>query len=194
MRHHNSPDELAKRAGEPEPARKGREFRHYNHPEEVAKRLAAGQPGAVPVARRVVQTTASPVPLAPMAWLPPGTVDNTASVTAAVVPAGAADDDDKPPTEPPKGNIDLRLRRVELLLWSFVESQAEASEFRRLLNNQQAVSDGQLALVNRIRALEQAIDAALADADGVDIDGSDDATAEPPATVPDNPVASGVKP
>ena len=164
MRHHNSPEELARRSAEPDPAaRKGREFRHYNHPDEVARRAAGGNPGgSAVVPRRIVATTGVPV------WPPAGTVDNTASVDVETAP-------EKPPTEPPpgrRGDIELRLRRIENLLWTFVESAEEAREFRRLLNNQHAVTDVQLDINNRVRALEDMLEAAMAEQ-------NDDAPTEP---------------
>jgi hypothetical protein len=181
MRHHNSPEELAKRSGEGDEAlpKKGKEFRHYNHPEEVAKRAAAGRPGGVPIAPRRVFTTTGE---APPVWPPAGTVDNTAKVEVALVPSS------KPVTEPPpaRGDLETRLRRAELLLWTFVESRDEAREFRRLLNNQQAVTDGMASVGKRLNALENQIEAALAEAlaegddEGDDDDDDDDAPALPP--------------
>lgn len=218
MRHHNSPEELAKRSGEPEPsARKGKEFRHYNHPEEVAKRAAAGQPGGVPVVpRRVVPTTGTPAE-----WPPAGTIDNTASVEVTTSAAPAATPE-KPPTEPPpgkRGDVDTRLRRIENLLWSFVTNVSEARDFRRLLNNQDAVTETQQDINNRVRALEETLDSIAAqlnddgdeeaDDDGDDDDEADDdpsaelppleldappalePDASVPATVPDNPQPKG---
>jgi hypothetical protein len=102
-----------------------------------------------------------------------------------------------------------------MLLWTFVESRDEAREFRRLLNNQQAVTDGMASVGERLNALEQQIEAALAEAleDGEEDDDDDDdgtslppleddpeaLTAEapavddgaPPPTVPDNPPKGG---
>lgn len=159
MRHHNSPEELQRRAAEGEQApRKGKEFRHYNHPAEIAKREAAGQAGtAVAVVPRRAAT-----PAAPVVWPPPGTVDNTESVSVSEAPA-------KRPTQPPprgRGDVETRLRRIENLLWTFVESPDEAREFRRLLNNLAAVTDVQLDINNRVRAIEDQIEAALAESEG----------------------------
>lgn len=200
MRHHNSPEELAKRSGEPEPlARKGKEFRHYNHPEEVAKRAASGQGGSVAVSRRVINTTGEPP-----GWPPPGTEDNTAIVSASW-PSEPEVSNSNEDTEPPpaRGNLEQRLRRVENLLWTFLDGPDEAREFRRLLNNQQAVSDSQQDIINRVRTLEQTIEAvAEQEAGGVDDEGDEqqlppndsrlpDAEPESPPTVPDNPNAGG---
>lgn len=201
MRHHNSPEELAKRSGEAEPvARKGKEFRHYNHPEEVAKREANGG-GGVAVTKRVINTTGEPP-----VWPPPGTEDNTAAVSA------TWPDEAKPPEEAPPadeaptslGDFGLRLRRVENLLWTFVDGVQEAREFRRLLSNQQAVTDAQLDIRNRLSSLEQTIEAALAEEDDTEepppalppleddvppVDGVE--APDAPPTVPDNPSAGG---
>ncbi len=168
MRHFNSPEELKRRASEGETKPKGKEFRHYNHPEEVQRRAAAGQ--ALP--ERLLGVTPRRVVANPqLQWPPAGTVDNTASVD--VVPAPV----ERAPTEPPprRGDYDMRLRRIENLLWTFVDNVEEAREFRRLLNNQAAIVDVQLDINNRVRTIEQQIEAALVDAEqqGADDDGDD---------------------
>jgi hypothetical protein len=211
MRHHNSPEELAKRSGEGAEtvSKKGKEFRHYNHPEEVARRLAEGKAGGVPVAARRVFTTMGE---APPVWPPAGTVDNTAKVDVALVRSAP----EKPATEPPpaRGDLETRLRRVEMLLWTFVESREEARDFRMLLNNAAAVAEVQQDINNRVRTLEQQIEAALAEALEEGDEEGDDGDAlppleddepgleptaeappvlelEPPPTVPDNPPKAG---
>ncbi len=218
MRHHNSPEELAKRDGEAAQGtpRNRQEFRHYNHPEEVAKRARAGKVGGgsvVAPAKRVVQTTSEEI------WPPAGTVDNTAHVSvkqleaeAGAREAMAALERDQLGVEGPAGlTMGQRVRKLEVLLYTFVDDIREAREFRRLLNNQQAVTDGMASVGERLNAIELQIEAAIAEGeaeadegDDVDDEGDDDGPTdageapdspatdtEPPATVPDLPKPGG---
>lgn len=177
MRHFNSPEEVAKRDAQPPGTpSKPKEFRHYNHPDEVAKRAAAGKPSAIVAPPR----QRPPVPAEP--WPPPGQPNN-APVTTPVVMGGApvasaaeAKPDTAPP--PPRGDAEQRLRRLETLVYTFVESTGEARDFRRLLNNQQAVTDSQQDLVNRVRSLEEAVYDEAGDDDADDAAGDDAETLE----------------
>lgn len=172
MRHFNSPEEIALRQGQPAGASKRKEFRHYNHPDEVAKRAAAGQPSAA--AAVVPQRVRPPAPAA-APWPPAGEPNNAPVETpAVVVDASAGKPDTTPP--PPRGDLDQRLRRIETLLYTFLEDVGEAREFRRLLNNQQGVTDSQQDLVNRVRSLELTLDQ-LAEED--DADDGDEPEVEP---------------
>lgn len=209
MRHHNSPEEVAKRAGAgPEPARSRKDFRHYNHPDEIARRAAAGKGGGQPVPskRRVVQAPAEPFG----SWLPPGTVDNTESVSVRQLDADAGTrealatlerDQLEGDGEP---GLHTRLRRVEALLFTFVDDVREAREFRRLLNNQQAVTDGMASVGERLNAIELTLEAAMAESEGDEGDeegagdeegteGPPEGASEPPATVPDVPKPPGAE-
>lgn len=175
MRHFNSPEEVALRAGQPVTATNGKEFRHYNHPEEVAKRAAAGQASApvVPPRRRSQARL-------PEQWPPAGEPNNApVEAPAVLVDAQPPEPNDKPDTVPPpagmRGPSDQRLRRLEDILFTLVESTAEARHFRMLLSNQQAVTDSQGDLINRVRAIEMTLEQALEDAD------ADDDGAELPA-------------
>jgi hypothetical protein len=209
MRHHNSPEEVAKRAGAgPEPARNRKDFRHYNHPAEIAKRAASGQGGgqAVPAKRRIVQAPAEPFG----SWLPPGTVDNTASVSVRQLDAEAGTREALATLERDQlegdGDVSFstRLRKLEVLLYTFVDDVREAREFRRLLSNQQAVTDGMASVGERLNAIELTLEAAMAEAgegdeadevdEGTEADeGAPEGASEPPATVPDVPRPAGAE-
>ncbi len=165
MRHFNSPEELALRAGQPVTATNGKEFRHYNHPEEVAKRAAAGQ-ASTPVASPRSRSQAR----LPEQWPPAGEPNNAPVETPAVlVDAQPPEPNEKPDTVPPpalgRTPSDQRLRRLEDIVFTLVESTAEARHFRMLLSNQQAVTDSQQNLINRVRAIELAIEEADEDED-----------------------------
>lgn len=156
MRHYNSPDELAKRAGEEPSARQAaREFKHYNHPDEVAKRAAeAERVAAARLPGQAVRPKAPPVKPQLPEWPPAGTVDNTAP-SLELRPPPMVPQAKSAPVQ--RGDFETRLRRLEVLLWTFVETEAEARDFRMLLNNQQAVTDAQLEMAARVRAIELAI-------------------------------------
>lgn len=166
MRHFNSPEEVKRREGQPAGTSKAKEFRHYNHPEEVARRAAAGQaPSAAAVVPPRQQRPAAPLEQ----WPPPGQSNN------APVDAPAVLDTVPPPAAGPR-NVE-RLRRLEELVYTLVEDIAEARHFRMLLNNQQAVTDSQQDLVNRVRAVEETLDGLTSgddDDDGEALDGDDD--------------------
>jgi len=164
MRHFNSPEEIALRAGQPAQT-KGKEFRHYNHPEEVAKRAAAGE-----VSTPVAPPRPRPQARLPEQWPPAGEPNNApVEASAVLVAAAVVAPNEKPDTVPPPAAArtpsDQRLRRLEDILFTLVESVAEARHFRMLLNNQQAVTDSQQDLVNRVRAIEVTLDQVLEDAD-----------------------------
>lgn len=191
MRHHNSPEELAKRSGEAARTPKGAGFRHYNHPEEVARRASLGQQGGA----SVVPSSRPPQPRQQVveAWPPPGTPNNAPAPDPIIAAAREL------PEPPPKG-IEGRLARVETLVFTFLESVREAREFRRLLNNQQALTDAQLDIAARMQALEQSFDhiAAELDAqlksdvdDGGDVDDEEpESPAEPASEAPAEPLAA----
>ena len=161
FRHANSPDEIAKReareaAGVTETV-KG--FRHYNHPEEVAKR----ERPAVPVAPTEQQRGAAPAlpPVLPTpAPLPAGVVPSAASV---VIPG--------PPREP---NALIRLATLELIVTDLVErledrvdgaltdlfgTPEELQALRLVMHNLPALEEQGLSLRNRVKALEDTLDA-----------------------------------
>jgi hypothetical protein len=177
MRHFNSPEEVKRREGQPAGTSKAKEFRHYNHPEEVARRAAAGQaPSAAAVVPPRQQRPAAPLEQ----WPPPGQPNNApVDAPAVLVEAAPEVTNDKPDTVPPPAagprNVE-RLRRLEELVYTLVEDIAEARHFRMLLNNQQAVTDSQQDLVNRVRAVEETLDGLTSedDDDGEALDGADD--------------------
>jgi len=184
MRHFNSPEEIALRAGQPA-ASKGKDFRHYNHPDEVARRAAAGQSSAVIAPQRVR-------PQQPAGAWPPEGESNNAPVETPVVLVDAVEVElnEKPDTVPPpaaRTPNDERLRRLENILFTFCESTAEARHFRMLLSNQQAVTDSQQDLVNRMRAVESTLDQALEDDEDDDVEPAEPA----PPTRDDNGTPEG---
>jgi hypothetical protein len=159
MRHFNSPEELAKRQGQPEAAQyRGQGFRHYNHPEEVAKRAgksasAVVAPSSKPQRRALFE---------PEGW-PPAGDENTAMVRV----------DSEPPARRQQsfpGEAVERLESLESLLLSLVGDEAEAREFRMHMSNIGAVVDAQRKLINKVRALEDTVEQLV-----------DAANAEPPA-------------
>jgi len=164
MRHYNSPEELAKRQGQPEAAPTRQGFRHYNHPEEVAKREGRSTAVVVPP-RRVIEA---------QGWPPPGQ-DNTASVEVR--------ENDAPPSEPPS-SADLpleRLERLEQVLFALVRDKGEAREFRVRLSSLDSVIDSQRTLGNRLLQLEQLLPAV--DDDDDDDDEPEGGTQPPPGDV-----------
>jgi hypothetical protein len=177
MRHFNSPEEVARRSSEPASgAPKHKEFRHYNHPDEVARRAAQGEPSAV------VAHPRAPRRQRPEIWPPPGESNNAPVEAAAVlVEPAPVIENAKPDTTPPppavsggSGDWALRLHRLENILFTFADSVAESRHFRMLLNNQQAVTDSQGDLINRVRALELKLTALVEDLGGDDDDDDDD--------------------
>lgn len=167
MRHFNSPEEVARRENQPAGSSKGKEFRHYNHPEEVARRAAAGKPSSV------VAPPRRPRAPAPMleGWPPAGEPNNAPAPAPVVVAATAVATNDKPDTVPPPAatgrNVE-RLNRLEALVHTFLEDEAEARHFRMLLNNVAALTEQQQPLVNRVRALELSLDQLLEEDDDVE--------------------------
>lgn len=167
FRHHNSPEEVAKREGPqaPEAKRKGQGFRHYNSPEEVAAREArAGRKPAqtAPRPRTVVHTTAAPAD-----WPPAGEQNN-----APAGPPVAARQ--LPPMPASTGTIAERVQRLEALVLALVDNPGEAKQFRARLSDLESVVTSQRTLGNRLRAVEQELQD-MADEDGQDgAEGDDD--------------------
>lgn len=188
MRHFNSPEEIALRAGQPAASR-GREFRHYNHPDEVARRAAAGQSSAAIAPQRV-----RPQQSVGGTWPPEGEPNNAPVETPAVlVDAVEVEPNEKPDTVPPpaaRSPSDERLRRLENIVFTLCESTAEARHFRMLLSNQQAVTDSQQDLVNRVRAVESTLDQVLED-DEDDVEPAEPALPEATPTRDDNGTPEG---
>lgn len=162
MRHFNSPEELAKRQGEPAPAVRGQGFRHYNSPDEIAKREGRGAAVVVPPRqRRVLQAEG---------WPPPGQ-ENTALVTTNAAPP--------PPRKraPLTGDAVERLEQLEELVYAMLDSPSEAREFRMHMSNFVAVVESQRDLITRVRALEKTVDQLTGD----DEDEDDDGDSQPPS-------------
>jgi hypothetical protein len=122
---------------------------HYNSPEEIAKReaAAAAPSGAAPPSKTFTHYN-SPSEIAKR--------EAAAGHTVEVI---------QPPQQPSaetlpvqQGDLETRVRRLEVLLLAFCKGPAEAREFRRLLNNVDAVVDVQQDINNRVRALEQSFD------------------------------------
>lgn len=168
MRHHNSPEERAKREaapeGEQEKSRKG--FLHYNHPDEIAKRERAGEPARAVVVPsnpgRVLAAT--PLPEDPWEGVQLGQPNNEPPRRLGR---------DVPPLEhkpwEPRSTVGLepeqRLQQLEAFVYALLDDPGEAREFRLLLSNQAAVTESQRGLISRVRALEQTLEALSSDDD-----------------------------
>lgn len=125
---------------------------HYNSPEEIAKREAAAAAAATPHGNlsqpRKFLHFNSPEEIAKREAAAAGH-----TVEVIQPPAAAA------PTVPvQQGDLETRVRRLEVLLLALCKDPAEAREFRRLLNNFDAVTGVQQEINNRVRALEQSFD------------------------------------
>ncbi len=186
MRHHNSPEERAKREAAPEgdepKNRKG--FRHYNHPDEIAKREAAGEPPravVVPHAQppqggRVMATT-PPADLE--AWGPSLGEPNNEGPVRREVPV--LSHTPERPQSPDKLDVEQRLEQLEHFVYALLDSPREAREFRMLLSNQGAVTESQRDLIGRVRALERTLDQVLeGDADTDAGDAGDEPVVDEP--------------
>lgn len=165
FRHHNSPDEIAKRdASAPVAPEKPKGFRHWNHPDEVAKRAraAAGETEAP------AQTSEAPaVSEKPAIELP-----SPAAAGAGVVSVAMGHDPE--PVAPPREPSGMaRLRQLEqrfealesshheLLDVLFGPDEANPEELRKVLRqillDFPMVKESQLNLAARTRALATAI-------------------------------------
>jgi hypothetical protein len=162
FRHANSPDEVAKREARDPAAVKDpvKGFRHYNHPEEVAKRERNAPPPLPPQQQRGAASALPPVVPTPSA----PAVGVVAPVAASVVIPG-----------PPRGtNALLRLaalesafadleqrfeERVDQALADLFGTPEELQALRVTLHNMPAVEEQALNLRNRVKALEDTLDA-----------------------------------
>jgi hypothetical protein len=183
MRHFNSPEEVARREGAPAGVSRSKDFKHYNHPDEVARRAREGRPSSVVAPPRRPRAPAPSL----AAWPPAGEPNNAPADPPVVVAVGEVVPNDKPDTVPPPAGTNsnvARLRRLEALVHTFLEDEAEARHFRMLLNNVAAITDGQQDLINRVRALELSLDQLLEQ-----LDDDDDEPLEPLTDDPNPEVA-----
>jgi hypothetical protein len=122
---------------------------HYNSPGEIAKReaAAAAPSGAAPPSKTFTHYN-SPSEIAKREAAAAGHTVEVIQPPQASAPAVPAQ----------QGDLETRVRRLEVLLLAFCKDPAEAREFRRLLNNVDAVVDVQQDINNRVRALEQSFD------------------------------------
>jgi hypothetical protein len=186
MRHFNSPEEVARREGAPPGVSRSKDFKHYNHPDEVAKRAAQGKPSSVVAPPRRPRAPAPSL----AAWPPAGEPNNAPADPPVVVAVGEVVPNEKPDTVPPPAGTNsnvARLRRLEALVHTFLEDEAEARHFRMLLNNVHAITEGQQDLINRVRSLELTIDQLLEQLNADEAD--DDEPLEPLADDPHPEVA-----
>lgn len=163
MRHFNSPEELEKRAAQPpRDPRDKKKFRHWNSPEEVAKRVGAPKS---PASSAIVPR--APTPMAAAPWPPPGQANNAAE-------AGEPQQARRAPE--PTGTLAERVKQLETLVYTLVDSPGEARELRMLLSNFGAVTDTQQGFNQRLNAIEATLDdlgeqleAAVSDEPEVDV-------------------------
>jgi len=140
MRHFNSPEEVALRQGTPEAERKKPAgFMHFNHPEAIAARARGGTPEPVVVVEQKQRPVAPAAERAELQTLATGI-------------------EPRAPRRARNGDPQSRLEQLESFVYGLLDDAHQAREFRMQLLNLQATTDSQLALGNRLRALEESFD------------------------------------